>query len=161
MKPTSNIEYRIQMVSIKTKEQAQQEQMQKAAAQNTKDDAMLQDYFKKNNLAPTKTASGIYYTIEKPGAGDNIKSGQEASVIYTGKLLDGTQFDSNVGKDIFKVKVGQGMVIRGWDEGLQLLKKGSVAKIFIPSSLGYGPQGGGPIPPNSVLMFDVEIKDVK
>lgn len=166
MKGRKTLEYRIKVVSIKTKAQAQQEQMEKASTQKATDDSLLQDYFKKNNLQPQKTADGIYYIIEKPGTGENIKPGQEATVIYTGTLLDGTEFDSNdpkthKDKQPFTVKVGQHMVIEGWDEGLQLLKKGSVAKLFIPSTLGYGAQGGGPIPPNAVLVFDVDIKDVK
>ena len=166
MKAQDKIEYRVKLFAIKTKEEVQQEQMQKASAQNAIDDSVLQDYFKKNNIQPTKTASGIYYTIVKPGTGDNIKAGQEATVNYIGKTMDGQIFDQNpdpknAKKEPFKVKVGQGMVIRGWDEALQLLNKGAVAKVYIPSSLGYGAQGGGPIPPNAVLMFDMEIKDVK
>lgn len=162
MKAKDIIEYRIKMVSIKSQQQMQQEQQTKAATQKATDDAALQDYFHKNNLSPMKSANGVYYIIETPGTGDNIKAGQEASVVYTGKLMDGTQFDSNVGKpDLFKVKVGQGMVIPGWDEGLQMLKKGSKAKLFIPSTLGYGARGMASIPPDANLMFDIEVKDVK
>jgi FKBP-type peptidyl-prolyl cis-trans isomerase len=166
MKGRDMLEYRIKLISIQTQQQAQEESMKKAAGQKATDDSLLQDYFKKNNLQPQKTASGLYYIIEKPGTGDNIKSGQDATVIYTGTLLDGKEFDSNdpkthKDKQPFTVKVGQHQVIEGWDEGLQLLKKGSVAKLFIPSGLGYGANSGGPIPPNSVLVFDVEIKDVK
>ena len=166
MKAKDVLEYRVRLISIKSKTQMQQEQMQKSAGQRATDDSLLQDYFKKNNLQPTKTASGLYYTIDKPGTGDNVKSGQELTVNYTGKLLDGTPFDSNLDPKFnhvqpFSVKVGQGMVIPGWDEGLQLLKKGSVAKFYIPSTLAYGERGQASIPPNAVLIFDVEVKDVK
>lgn len=166
MKAKDMVEYRLKMVSIKNKQQMQDEQMKKSAAQKNTDDSTLQDYFHKNNVSPMKTANGVYYTMETPGTGDNIKSGQEATVIYTGKLMDGTEFDSNnpkthPDKKPFVLKVGQGMVIPGWDEGLQMFKKGGKGKLYIPSTLAYGPRGMATIPANANLIFDIEIKDVK
>jgi len=166
MKAKDFIEYRIKMLAIKTQEQVQQERMAKSTAQKATDDSSLQDYFHKNNISPMKTANGVYYTIDVPGSGDNIKAGQEATVIYTGKLMNGTEFDSNdpkthPDKKPFVLKVGQGMVIPGWDEGLQMFKKGGKGKLYIPSSLAYGPQGMATIPANANLIFDIEIKDVK
>ena len=87
--------------------------------------------------------------------------------MYVGKLLNGTIFDANMGADAkhtepLPVPVGQGRVIKGWDEGLALLKKGSKATFYIPSPLAYGSQSPSPlIPANSVLVFDVEIKSVQ
>jgi FKBP-type peptidyl-prolyl cis-trans isomerase FkpA len=130
------------------------------------DEVVLQNYFKQNNLQPQKTASGLYYIIEKEGTGPNVAKGQMVTVNYTGKTMDGKSFDSNVDPQFnhvepFKFPVGVGQVIAGWDEGIMLLKKGSVAKLFVPSPLAYGAQSPGPgIPPHSILMFDVEVIDI-
>src|SRR5690606_18076129 len=113
-----------------------------------------------------KTTTGLYYVIEKPGSGANAQPGQQAIMMYTGTLLDGTAFDSNVDPkfghtDPLPVLVARGQVIPGWDEGLQLLNKGSKAKLILPSSLAYGPQERPGLPANSVLVFNVEVKDIK
>ena len=80
-------------------------------------------------------------------------------VHYTGMLLDGTTFDSSVERGVpFDFNLGQGQVIKGWDEGIGYFNKGAKGTIYIPSSLGYGPSGaGGVIPPNAVLIFDIEL----
>ena len=81
-------------------------------------------------------------------------------VHYTGKLLDGTKFDSSVERGTpIDFPVGQGRVIKGWDEALLSMKKGEKRVLIIPASLGYGPSGRGPIPPNATMVFDVELID--
>jgi FKBP-type peptidyl-prolyl cis-trans isomerase len=87
------------------------------------------------------------------------------TIDYTGHLLDGTVFDSNVDPKFqhpepFTTVIGVGRVIAGWDKGITLLKKGSKATLYIPSGMGYGPRGNGRIPANSVLVFDVEVVEV-
>lgn len=132
-------------------------------AQLKKDDALLQDYIKKNGLSVQKTPSGIYYQVLKPGAGANPKVGQTVSVNYNGTLLSGKLFDSSdkAGKPI-DFPIGQGAVIPGWDEGIALLNKGSKAILLIPSSLAYGTRGAGAdIPANAPLRFEVELVDVQ
>lgn len=173
IKDNDTFVYEIKLVSVKNKDEMQKEMMEQmrkadsvAKIQIEVDDKLLQDYFAKNNLTPKKTASGLYYIIEKEGKGDLIQPGQMASTMYTGRLLDGKAFDSNVDPafghtDPFMVPVGAQQVIKGWDEGLMLLKKGSKARFFIPSPLAYGQDAmGDRIPANSVLIFDVEILDV-
>lgn len=166
-------EYKKDMEAQQAEMQAQQEQMRqemdkRAAVQLPIDDKTLQDYFAKNNLKPSKTASGLYYTIQKPGSGANIAKGQVVSVKYTGKTLDGKAFDSNVdttighhGTDLLTFPVGQHQMIQGFDEGVQLLKKGSKATIYMPSPLGYGEQGPPNIGSNAILVFDVEVVEAK
>ena len=107
----------------------------------------------------TKTESGLEYEITQEGTGDAPKRGQNVRVHYTGKLLDGTVFDSshNRGQPI-AFPLGMGAVIKGWDEGIALLNKGAKATLTIPPELGYGARGaGGAIPPNATLIFDVEL----
>lgn len=106
------------------------------------------------------TDSGLKYVVEAEGEGDTPKVGDMVKVHYTGKLLDGTKFDSSVDRGApIDFPVGQGRVIKGWDEALLSMKKGEKRVLIIPASLGYGPSGRGPIPPNATMVFDVELID--
>ena len=110
-----------------------------------------------------KTASGLTYLITNKGAGVQPKVGQTVVVHYTGTLTDGTKFDSSrdTGKPI-EFPLGQGRVIKGWDEGIGKLHVGDQAILIIPPSIGYGSRGaGGVIPPDATLIFIVELVDVK
>ncbi|MBK8847601.1 MAG: FKBP-type peptidyl-prolyl cis-trans isomerase [Bacteroidetes bacterium] len=120
----------------------------------------LADYIKANNISAMPDNEGLYIMKEKEGTGITPAQGDTVYVNYTGKLLDGKVFDSSEGKDPISFPIGTGMVIRGWDKGLMQLSEGTKAKFIIPSALAYGPQGGGPIPPNSTLLFDVELVKV-
>ncbi|MBC7552752.1 MAG: FKBP-type peptidyl-prolyl cis-trans isomerase [Taibaiella sp.] len=156
----------VNMVSVKSKADADKEVQQKTAQQAQGDDKLLQDYFAKNNIKAEKTSSGLYYVMQKEGTGEKIAAGQMVAMNYTGKLLDGTTFDSNLDsafhhKELFKFPVGAHQVIPGWDEGVMMLKKGSKATFYIISSLAYGDRPAGPlVPPNSILIFDVEVVEV-
>lgn len=140
------------------------------AKQNAKEEKEIKEYIDKNKLTTTKSTSGVYIAVTKEGTGDQPKTGDIVSVNYTGKLLDGTVFDSNQDTTLrpgmplqpLTFPVGQGRVIPGWDEGIAQLKKGSQATLVIPSSLAYGVDGSPPmIQPNSVLVFTVELLDIK
>lgn len=96
MKAGHFLDYKVKVVSVKDPESLKKEQEQKANAQIGIDEKVLQDYFKANNLKPLKTASGLYYTVTNPGVGDNPKAGEEISVNYTGRTVDGKPFDSNI-----------------------------------------------------------------
>lgn len=97
------------------------------------------------------------------GQGEEARSGQFVSVHYTGWLENGKKFDSSKDRnDPFQFPLGQGHVIRGWDEGVQGMKKGGVRKLTIPAHLGYGQRGaGGVIPPNATLIFEVELLGIR
>ncbi len=112
----------------------------------------------------TKTESGIKYKISKKGTGPNAKPNDLLSVHYSLKLVDGSEIDSSFTRGApIEFTCGVGQVIRGWDEAMQLLNKGSKATLVIPSELGYGSvgAGNGVIPPNATLIFDVELVDIK
>ena len=105
-----------------------------------------------------------------PGNGAEIKSGQNALVHYTGWLYDaaapenkGKQFDSSVGGEPFECSLGAGHVIAGWDQGVVGLKVGGKRRLVIPAEMGYGARGagGGLIPPNAALVFDVELVEIR
>lgn len=114
------------------------------------------------NTAVT-TESGLTYIITKQGDGAQIKKGDEVIVNYTGLLTNGAKFDSSLDRNSpFSFPVGEGMVIKGWDEGLQKLRVGDHATLIIPPSIGYGAGGaGGVIPPNATLIFIIEVLGVK
>ena len=119
----------------------------------------LVEEFKKDMQA---TPSGLYYKITKTTDGVAPKAGEEVSVHYAGKLIDGTEFDSSFKRNQpIDIPIGRGQVIKGWDEGIMLLKEGETATFLIPAELGYGAAGaGGIIPPNAWLIFDVELVKV-
>jgi peptidylprolyl isomerase/FKBP-type peptidyl-prolyl cis-trans isomerase FkpA len=97
---------------------------------------------------------------EVVGTGVVAKAGDTVSVNYTGKLQDGTVFDTSVGRAPISFTLGTGQVIPGWDQGLQGMKVGGKRVLIIPSSLGYGSQGYGPIPGGATLVFEVELVNV-
>jgi FKBP-type peptidyl-prolyl cis-trans isomerase len=106
------------------------------------------------------TASGLQYKVVRPGSGDAPKATDQATVNYRGTLLDGTEFDSSYKRNqpaTFQV----GQVIKGWQEALQLMKPGSKYELYIPPELAYGANSPPPIPPNSLLKFEVELLSVK
>ena len=112
------------------------------------------------------TASGLQYEDTTPGTGAEARAGQSVSVHYTGWLHDpaqpggkGRKFDSSKDRgDPFEFDLGAGMVIRGWDEGVQGMKVGGTRLLQIPADLGYGARGaGGVIPPNATLLFEVDL----
>jgi FKBP-type peptidyl-prolyl cis-trans isomerase FkpA len=115
------------------------------------------------------TASGLQYDDTTPGTGAEAQAGQSVSVHYTGWLHDpaqsdgkGRKFDSSKDRgDPFQFDLGAGMVIRGWDEGVQGMKVGGTRLLLIPADLGYGARGaGGVIPPNATLLFEVDLLSV-
>jgi FKBP-type peptidyl-prolyl cis-trans isomerase len=99
---------------------------------------------------------------EKVGTGPEAKKGDKVKVHYTGTLMNGKQFDSSVGKDPFSFTVGQGMVIKGWDEGVPGMKVGGKRKLTIPWNMAYGEAGSGDkIPPKAALKFDIELLEIE
>ena len=111
----------------------------------------------------SETASGLRYQIIQKGSGVKAEKGQQVSVHYQGALIDGTVFDSSYKrKEPIEFQLGIGQVISGWDEGLQLLHVGDKARFVIPSDLAYGSAGaGGVIPPDAIVVFDVELVGAK
>lgn len=111
----------------------------------------------------TRTASGLQYRDEQVGSGQEAKRGDHVVVHYTGTLEDGSKFDSSRDRgQPFDFPLGAGMVIRGWDEGVQGMRVGGKRTLVIPPELGYGSRSvGGVIPANSTLHFDVELLEIR
>lgn len=110
----------------------------------------------------TTSASGLQYRDDAVGEGRQAKAGDTVSVHYTGTLQDGSKFDSSRDRgQPLQFPLGAGHVIKGWDEGVSGMKVGGRRTLVIPPELGYGARGIGPIPPNSTLVFDVELMDIR
>jgi FKBP-type peptidyl-prolyl cis-trans isomerase len=150
---------------------AQMAEEKRATEQLRKDDRLLNEYFRKNKINPSKGAMGTYVQIITPGNGALIDTSVVVKTNYTGKTLKGVTFDSNTDSafnhvEPFLVNMTNDMqlgqsVIRGWNDGLKLLSEGAKAKFFIPSPLAYGKNGAGDkIGPNEILVFDIEVVDV-
>ena len=136
------------------------EKLEKQAAEKAKKAKEAIDLLKKG---ATVTESGLAYKITKKGSGPKAEAGKTVSVHYTGKLTDGTKFDSSYDRNQpIDFPLGEGRVIKGWDEGIALLNVGSKATFIIPPDLAYGARGaGGVIPPNATLIFEVELVSIK
>ena len=109
-----------------------------------------------------KTSSGLQYWDIKVGSGEEAKEGSNVKVHYTGWLTTGKKFDSSIGSQPFAFTIGRGEVIKGWEEGVAGMKVGGKRQLRIPPELAYGEDGHPPqIPPNSTLIFDVQLVAVK
>lgn len=169
--PYTTVIYDIEVLDIKTKAQHEKEQAEKEAkskaeakAAEAKESGLIQKYLKDNNISVKPTASGLYYVEKVRGKGSKAMPGKKVSVHYTGRLVDGTVFDSSLERkpaQPFEFTLGAGQVIPGWDEGIALMNEGGKAILVIPSKLGYGSGGSGAtIKPFSPLVFDVELVKV-
>ena len=139
------------------------EEKKKALKRQEEKNAKLKKEMENLTKDATTTESGLMYKIIKKGDGPKPKTGQVVSVHYAGFLTNGQKFDSSYDRNQpIEFPIGTGRVILGWDEGIMLLNAGTKAKLIIPPELGYGKRGaGGVIPPNAILIFDVELLEVK
>jgi FKBP-type peptidyl-prolyl cis-trans isomerase FkpA len=168
--PFSTLYYEIELVKILSNDEFEKKQAERTAkkqaesAQKEKGEgAAIQKYLKDNNLTPTTTLpNGLIYVEKQAGKGPKAVNGKKVKVDYTGKLLNGTVFDSSAGKKPYQFTLGHKEVIEGWDLGLVLMNEGGKATLIIPSKLAYKDKGAGDvIPPFSPLVFDVELVEVE
>lgn len=179
IKPGSQLTFFIKAEKVQSKEEAMVDQQKMyeqqmkdaqahAAEQIKVDDQKIQEYIKANNLQNVqKTESGVYYVVNEPGKGPQAATGDLVSVHYKLSFLDGKEVENSRSNPMgngepFQFPLGQGRVIKGWDDAIQQLKEGSNATLLVPSTLAYGEQDRGPdMPANSILRFDVELVDVE
>ena len=153
--------FHIKLNKVESLEEVQAEQkadLQKREA----DEAVFRNAYLTDNYPNAQpVASGLYYIETKKGTGSSPEIGQNVKVHYKGMFMDGKVFDSSFDRgDPIEFPLGQGRVIKGWDEGIAMMKKGSKAVLVIPSNIAYGPNGSGSIPPFSTLVFEVELVDI-
>ena len=166
--------YEINLQDIVTKEEFAEEQanfekeMEQAREQEPE---LIANYVKEHGITAKPNAKGLYVIVNKKGNGQTVAVGREVTISYTGRLLDGTVFDSSNEADCaaagmqchepLKYVVGQMSLIPGWEEGVMGQPEGTKLQLIIPSAMGYGSQGAPTIPPYSTLVFDIEILSVK
>lgn len=174
--PNSDLVFEVELIKIasagdikeaKEKESAKKrdeaDKAQQEAAKELMKPATGKDIAKAEQKEVT-TASGLKYVDERVGDGREAGPGNYVTVLYVGKLTDGKQFDKNLNRNRpFSFALGRGKVIKGWDEGVAGMRSGGKRRLIIPPELGYGAQGAGngAIPPNSTLIFDVELLRVQ
>tara|TARA_B110000503_G_scaffold140668_1_gene232157 strand:+ start:2035 stop:2484 length:450 start_codon:yes stop_codon:yes gene_type:complete len=120
-------------------------------------EADILQYIEDNNLNATRSDSGLYYVINNEGTGTRPTASSNVTVAYKGYLLDGSVFDQS---DANGISFGLNQVIAGWTEGITYFKEGGEGILLIPSNLGYGNRGSGPIPGGAVLIFDIRLISV-
>ena len=157
------IVYTINLMRALSTDEYTKEQEMLAQKMKNEESGKILEYVKKNNIKVKPNAKGLYVIVNQKGNGDKVTKGKTVTVHYTGRLLDGTVFDSSVERgEPFSFKIGENQVIQGWDQGLLGQTVGSKLQLIIPSSMAYGERGaGGQILPYSPLQFDVEIISVK
>lgn len=129
-----------------------------AEEQLAEDTRLISSYLTENKLTAQSTSSGLQYIIDTPGTGASPNINSTVTVRYKGYYLDGTVFDDTKGSTLsFALR----SVIKGWQEGIPLFKKGGKGKLFVPSELGYGPRPPSGVRANAVLVFEVELVDFK
>ncbi|MCK9219701.1 MAG: FKBP-type peptidyl-prolyl cis-trans isomerase [Bacteroidales bacterium] len=167
--PFSPIVYEVEIVDVQTKaahdkqvaEDKKKAEM-KLETSKKQESELLKKYLKDKNITTKALPSGLIYVEKVKGTGAKAMAGKKVKVHYTGTLLNGTKFDSSRDRnEPFEFTLGQGQVIKGWDEGISLMNVGGKATLIIPSSIGYRERDMGNIPPFSTLVFDVELLGVK
>lgn len=166
VKAGDSVIYQIKMISVKSKADFEAEEKKKNEAKIKEEDATITKYIADNQLGTAQTApGGTRVIITTPGSGENVPAGAKVKMNYVGMLMNGKKFDSNILPEFkhvqpFEFTLGKGMVIKGWDEGIAMMKKGSKGKLIIPSPLAYGANSPSPdIPADAILVFDVEVLD--
>jgi len=168
---SNDLYFDIKLNDIVSKEEFEALQTERAIQYETmieelriSEDSLITDYITKNKIKVKPTNDGLYIIKNFSGTGKSIKTGSTVAVHYTGKLLDGSVFDSYVdyGRDPIEVTVGSGQVIQGWEKALLLMRSGDKAIVLIPSKLAYGSRGiDYVIPPYTPLIFDMEVVSVE
>lgn len=171
--------YEISLIDIVSQEEQMEEQnrfIEEMSKRQEEEPAVLAQYIKDNNITVKPTASGLYIVVKKKGNGPKVEAGKTVSIDYTGRLLDGTIFDSSREADAREAgkyderrpyepmtyKVGAQPLIKGWDEGVKGMPEGTELTLIMPSKLAYGERGAGmDILPYSPLVFDITIVSVK
>ena len=162
VKPETMLRWEVKMKDIMTEDEFTARQNAKEEAKFAEAKQVLDAYLAENGIDAVPTETGLVYVCTKQGKGVQPKEGQNVKVHYTGKLLDGTVFDSSVDRgEPISFPLGMGNVIPGWDEGIALMKKGEKGVLYIPAKLAYGGRNAGPIPPYSNLIFEVELVGIE
>ncbi len=165
-KHKKSMKFYITLLDFMGKSEWEQKTKTEYQEQARQDSLLIEHYLAQKKRKSSEGTMGLKYNINTTGKTETIQSGDTIWVNYTGRLLDGTIFDSNTDArfghpEPFKFVLGKGNVIKGWDQGLLYFHDGAEGQLYIPSGLAYGKRSSGPIPTNSCLIFDISIVKVK
>ena len=161
------IRYKIKLHALRTEEQIRSEWEKEMETRKNAEQSYRDAYIVENNIKVKPTSEGLYIIPLKKGNGPKVEEGKQVEVNYTGRLLDGTIFDTSdknenpEAHEPIKYVVGQQSMIQGWDMAVKTMRQGDKVRIIVPSELAYGPGDGRVIPPYSTLIFDMELLSVK
>lgn len=157
-----SIIFNIKLLSVKSQDELKFEQEEAEAVAMAEEVVVLEQYIADNNILVEPTETGLIFIETEKGNGKMPKIGDKVRVHYTGYTLDGEKFDSSVDRgQPFEFVLGEGRVIKGWDEGVSMMSVGGKTTLIIPSSIAYGARGaGGAIPPYATLKFDIEFIEI-
>lgn len=157
----SQVKFHVKMIEFMDRDAMEKKLKDDAQAEVMKERNTLMEFARSKNLDARFTASGLCFAVEKASSGKQPKLGDTVSVHYTGRFLNGESFDSSVERnEPLQFVLGASMVIPGWDEGVALMREGEKFRLLVPAALAYGEQGRPGIPPNSILIFEVELVKV-
>ncbi len=168
VKKTTNLNFHVKLLAIKAANDVLQEQVNYMKDRTSKNDVSkktekdsISKYLERNKITEKPTQSGLYFISLQEGNGIQPKVGNKVKVNYKGMFTNGKTFDSSYDAGApFEFKTGAKQVIRGFEEGILMMKKGGKAKLIIPSSIGYGENSAGEIPPFTTLIFEIELLDI-
>jgi FKBP-type peptidyl-prolyl cis-trans isomerase FkpA len=168
IKKGSDLKFSVKLINIQTRTEYDKQQQEISKQKNEKIEKLKEEepvkirkYLDSNKIKVKPTISGLYYIETQKGSGPKIEKGDTVYILYTGKFIDGTIFESSTGLSSVKFPYGEGSMLKGWVEGIGMMKKGTKATLLIPSSLAFGEKGGGQlILPYTPLIYEVEILDV-
>lgn len=162
LNPEENLIFYIKLVDITTISDFKSERQMAYISDARNEEKLMQDFLRKTNITVDPTASGLYIVELKKGTGKKPEPGKKVQVHYMGYFIDGQLFDSSYDRNQpFVFHYGVGEVIQGWDEGIAHMQVGGKYKLVIPSYLAYGDQQRGPIPPNTTLIFEIELLEAE
>ncbi len=165
-RPKKYMKFYITLIDFMSKSDWELKTKTEFQAQALQDSILIDKYLVQKNRKSLGTINGLRYFVNKAGIETLAKTGDTVWVNYTGRLLDGTIFDSNTDArfghpEPFHFILGKGNVIKGWDQGLLYFSEGAEGQLYIPSGLAYGKRSSGPIPSNACLIFDISLVKVK
>jgi peptidylprolyl isomerase len=158
LKPDENLTFYIKLIDVISADEFAKERHVARLSDEREEERLMKEFLERTNITVEPTNSGLYFQTLQAGDGKSPVPGKNVTVHYMGYFIDGQLFDSSYKRNVpFTFRLGAGQVIQGWDEGVSMMHVGGKYKLVIPSYLAYGSKATGSIPPNTTLVFEIEL----